>query len=162
MLLQILNRRLIIWARTVSNNRWAKIWTSSKDRSHSNENKSEISTHVPQTVFQISKNQAIFSFLSKRININCLLSLNNSSYHWRKKERILRLLATLRYRVLSEDSFKSRIFFVRLLLAVVLDRRSAWRRVPPLNHLSAPYTLTKHKGQWMPHVISMHHPFDPR
>ncbi len=53
-------------------------------------------------------------------------------------ERIHRISATLRYRLLSGDSFESLIFFLQLLLAVVLDRRPACRRVPPLNHLTYP------------------------
>jgi hypothetical protein len=80
----------------------------------------------------------------------------------RKKERIPRLPAALRYRVLSRDSFKSSIFFLQILLVVALDRRPARRRVPVLNHLSFPYTLTSHKDQYMSHVISMRRPGDPR
>ncbi len=34
--------------------------------------------------------------------------------------------------------------------------------VPPLDHLSYPYTLTNHKGRCMSHVISMHRSGDPR
>ncbi len=68
----------------------------------------------------------------------------------------------LRYRVLSGDSFESLIFFLRVLLVVALDRRSAGRRVSLLNHLSFPYTRTNRKGQCMSHVITTHHPGDPR
>jgi hypothetical protein len=39
------------------------------------------------------------------------------------EERIPRLSATLRYRVLSGDSFESPIFSVQLLLAAALGRR---------------------------------------
>jgi hypothetical protein len=68
----------------------------------------------------------------------------------------------LAYRVLSGDSFESPIFFLHLLPAVALDRRSAGRRVSPLNHLHSPCTLTNHKGRCMSHIISMHRPGDPR
>jgi hypothetical protein len=81
---------------------------------------------------------------------------------WKKEERIPRLSAILRYRVLSGGSFESPIFVLQLLLVVALERRPAWRRVPPLNHFSSLYTLTSHKGRCMSHVISMHRPGDPR
>jgi hypothetical protein len=64
--------------------------------------------------------------------------------------------------VLFGDSFESQIFFLQLLLAVTLGQRPAWRRVPPLNHLSSPYILTNHKGQCMSNAIGMHRPGDPR
>jgi hypothetical protein len=72
--------------------------------------------------------------------------------------RIPCLPDTLQYRMLSGDSFLSRIFFLQLLLAVALDRRPTSRRVPPFNHLNSPYTLTSHKGSCMSHVISMFRP----
>jgi hypothetical protein len=98
---------------------------------------------------------------------NCWREENNSiyfffSYNSRKKERIPRFLATLLYRVLAGDSFENAIFFLQLLLAVALDRRYAWNRVPPLNHFSSSYTLTNHKGRRMLYVMSMHRPGDPR
>jgi hypothetical protein len=80
----------------------------------------------------------------------------------RRKERIPRLPTTLRYRVLSRDSFESPIVFRQLLLVVALDRKPARRTVLPLNHLTFPYTLTNQKNQCMSHVISMHRPDDPR
>jgi hypothetical protein len=40
--------------------------------------------------------------------------------------------------------------------------KSVWREVPSLNHLRCPYTLTNHNGRCMSHVISIHHPGDPR
>jgi hypothetical protein len=88
--------------------------------------------------------------------------INWNIYFLQMKERIPGLSVTLRYRVLSGDSFFSPIFFLQLLLAVALDTRPAWCRVPPLNHLISPYALTSHKGQCMSHVISMHRPGDPR
>jgi hypothetical protein len=78
------------------------------------------------------------------------------------KQRTPHLSATLQYRLLFGDGFESLIFFLQLLLAVALDRNPTWRRVPQLNHLSSPYTLTKHKGPCMSDVISIHHPGDPR
>jgi len=80
----------------------------------------------------------------------------------RRKARIPRLSATLRYRMLSEDSFESLIFFRQLLLVVALERKPAWRRIPPLNRLTFPYILTNHKDPCMSHVISMHRPDDPK
>ncbi len=76
--------------------------------------------------------------------------------------RIRKNTPALRYRMLSRDSFESSIFFLELLVAVSLDRRPTWHRVPPLNHLSSPYTLTSQKGRCMLHVISMHRLGDPR
>jgi hypothetical protein len=80
----------------------------------------------------------------------------------RRKERIPRLSATLRYTVLSEDSFVSLIFFRQLLLVVALERKPAWRRIPLFNLLTFSYTPTNHSNQCMSHVISMHRPDDPR
>ncbi len=65
-------------------------------------------------------------------------------------------------RVLPGDSFETRIFVLRLLLAVTLDRRPAWHSVPLLHHFRYPYALISHKDRCMPHVISMYHPGDPR
>jgi hypothetical protein len=79
------------------------------------------------------------------------------SYNSRKKE-----YPAFRYRLLSGGSFENPKSFLQLLLAVALDRRQAWNRVPQLNHLSSPYTLTNHKGRCMSHIISMHRPIDPR
>ncbi len=79
----------------------------------------------------------------------------------RKKEKAPRPSATLWYRMMSGDSFERPIFFLELLLVVALDRRPAWRRVPSLNHLSSPYTLTNQKSRCMSHVISTHRPGDP-
>jgi len=59
------------------------------------------------------------------------------------RRRMPLLLATLRYRVMPGDSFESLIFFLQLFLAIALDRRLAGLRVPPLNHLSSLYTLTR-------------------
>ncbi len=64
--------------------------------------------------------------------------------------------------MLFGESVESPIFFLRLLPAIALDRRPAWRRVPPLYHLSSPYTLNTHKGRCMSHVNSVHSPGDPR
>jgi hypothetical protein len=47
-------------------------------------------------------------------------------------------------KMLSGDSFESPIFSLQLSLAVALDRRPAWLRVLPLNHLSFSNTLTNH------------------
>jgi hypothetical protein len=90
------------------------------------------------------------SLLLIYIHIKCI-------YLERKEE-----YPVLRYRVLSEDSFLSPIFSLQLLLAVAVDRKSAWYRVTPLNHLSSPYTLTSHKDQCKSQVIIMHRPVDPR
>jgi hypothetical protein len=78
------------------------------------------------------------------------------------RKRIPHISAPLQYRVLSRDSFESLIFSIQLLLAVALDKRPAWRRVPPFNHLNSTYTLTNHKGPCMSPVISMPCPGDPR
>jgi hypothetical protein len=43
-----------------------------------------------------------------------------------------------------------------------VDRTPIWRRLPPLNHLSSPYTLTNHKGRCISHAINWHRPGDPR
>jgi hypothetical protein len=67
-----------------------------------------------------------------------------------------------RYRVLSGDSFENPIFLLQLSLAAALDRRQAWNRVPPLNHLSSPYILTNDEDRCMSNVMSMHHLGDPR
>jgi hypothetical protein len=87
-----------------------------------------------------------------------------NSFPCTKKER--KNTPTLRYRVLFGDSFETIIFFLQLLLAVALNRRPAWRRVPPLNHFSSPYTLTHYitsrKVRCMSHVISMPRPRDPK
>jgi hypothetical protein len=56
------------------------------------------------------------------ILIQCL-SLKQLIRSEKKKERIPYLSVTLRYRVLSGDSFESPIFFLQLLLAAALDRR---------------------------------------
>jgi len=72
------------------------------------------------------------------------------------KERIPRLSAILRYRVLFGYSFQSAIFFLQLLPVVALERRSTWLRVPPPNHLCSPHTLASHKGWCMPHVITQY------
>jgi hypothetical protein len=80
--------------------------------------------------------------------------------NWRR--RIPRLSATLRYRLLSGDSFETPIFFLELLLAVAPNRRPTCRRVHLLNHLSSPYTLTNHKAQCMSYLISIPRPGDPR
>ncbi len=69
-------------------------------------------------------------------------------------------ICVARYAVSDQRRKKERI--PHLLLAVALDRRSTSRRVPPLNHLSSPYTLTSHKGQCMSNAISMHRSSDPR
>jgi hypothetical protein len=78
------------------------------------------------------------------------------------RRRIPRLSATLRYRMLSGDSFESPIFFLQLWLAVALDRSPTCYRVPPLNHLSSSYTLNRHKDRCMSYVISMNGTVDPR
>jgi len=64
--------------------------------------------------------------------------------YMKTEERIACLSAALRYRVLSGDSFERPIVFLPLLLAVALVKRPVWRRVPQLNYLSYPYTLTNH------------------
>jgi hypothetical protein len=64
--------------------------------------------------------------------------------------------------VLSGDGFESLIFFLPLFLAVALDRKPAWCRVPLINELSSLYTPTNRKGQCMSYVISMHRPSDQR
>ncbi len=50
----------------------------------------------------------------------------------------------LRYGVLSED----RYFFLQILLAATLDRKSIRRRFLPLKLLSSSYTLVKHKTRF--------------
>ncbi len=42
-----------------------------------------------------------------------------------------------------------------------LDRRLAWHRVLPLDHLSSSYTLNSHQGLCMSHIIILLRPSDP-
>ncbi len=62
----------------------------------------------------------------------------------------------------SGDSFVNPIFFMQLVLAVAVETRAAWCRVPSLKHLSSLYTLTNHKGWCMSNAISMRCPGDLR
>ncbi len=65
----------------------------------------------------------------------------------KKLSVLLHASCTLRYRVLSEDSVESPIFSLQLLIAVALGRKPAGYKVPLLNQLSFPYTLTNHKAR---------------
>jgi hypothetical protein len=60
---------------------------------------------------------------------------------------LLHASCTLWYRVLSEDSVETLIFFLQLLIAVALGRRAAGRKVLLFNQLSSPHTLTNHKAR---------------
>jgi hypothetical protein len=92
--------------------------------------------------------ECFFKYLATSSTVNSQTKLPGKRY----------ILATLRYRVLSEDSHESSIFSLQLLLA--LGRRPAWRIALPLDHLS--YILTKCKDRCLSHVISMHLMGDPR
>ncbi len=69
-----------------------------------------------------------------RCNWECLIVLDDSKDFWRTLSYCFperkKGYPTLRYRVLSGESFKSPIFFLQLLLAGALSRRLAWHRVP--------------------------------
>ncbi len=76
--------------------------------------------------------------------------------------RHFKLSTFLAFDVFTFDVFTFDIIRGILLLPVAMDRRPAWREVPPLNYLSPPYTVTSHKGRCISHIIIMHRPADPR
>jgi hypothetical protein len=82
----------------------------------------KIIRNILAEIFLSNSTQRLTNYSRTNINVERFYIGQNWQKE-RKKEGIPRLSATLRYRVLYEDSFESSIFSLQLLLAVALDRR---------------------------------------